>query len=309
MVPSNHLYLEMVRAIRLIKPRFFLFENVRGLVTGRWTRNGVPGEIWADVREAFGNLQGYDIGWKLVHAKDYGVPQNRPRIILIGVRRDLGLGIPCGTDTNALDNPRGLIPEGDRQAPDLIEVLSDLDDPDFESKPETPSYLFPAEGEYQREMRRDPLTGRTRRTGQRVSDQVYSRHSKAVRDRFAMMHEVGGGILPARMRTKKFNQRLLPAYWHPNTGPTITVTSLPDDFVHYRRPRILTVREWARLQTFPDWFEFVGKRTTGGVKRAGDPAADNWHREVPRYTQIGNAVPVRLSAALGRHLIALLRQL
>ena len=61
-----------------------------------------------------------------------------------------------------------------------------------------------------------------------------------------------------------------------------TLTTHPDDYVHYCEPRILTVREYARIQTFPDWFEFKGKYTTGGKLRKV---------EVPRYTQIGNAIP------------------
>ena len=61
-----------------------------------------------------------------------------------------------------------------------------------------------------------------------------------------------------------------------------TVTTIPDDFVHYSEPRVMTVRECARLQTFPDWFEFKGPYTTGGKQRV---------LQAPRYTQVGNAVP------------------
>ena len=64
--------------------------------------------------------------------------------------------------------------------------------------------------------------------------------------------------------------------------PTPTITTLPDDYIHYCEPRILTVREYARIQSFPDWFQFKGKYTTGGKQRT---------KEVPRYTQIGNAIP------------------
>ena len=64
--------------------------------------------------------------------------------------------------------------------------------------------------------------------------------------------------------------------------PAPTLTSHPDDYVHYCEPRIMTVREYARVQTFPDWFEFREKYTTGGKLRK---------IEVPRYTQIGNAIP------------------
>ena len=64
--------------------------------------------------------------------------------------------------------------------------------------------------------------------------------------------------------------------------PSPTLTTLPDDYIHYSEPRILTVREYARLQSFDDSFEFTGKYTTGGDRRK---------KEVPRYTQIGNAIP------------------
>jgi DNA (cytosine-5)-methyltransferase 1 len=101
--------------------------------------------------------------------------------------------------------------------------------------------------------------------------------------------------------TKKFAQRVLPRQWT-EKGPTVTATSLPDDYVHFEQPRTLTVREWARLQGFPDWYQFKGKRTTGGIKRAGNPLEGIHERELPKYTQIGNAVPVPMAKAIGIHL-------
>ena len=74
------------------------------------------------------------------------------------------------------------------------------------------------------------------------------------------------------------------------TQPAPTLTTLPDDILHYGEPRILTVRECARLQSFPDWFTFHGKYTTGGDRRKV---------ECPRYTQVGNAVPPLLAKAIG----------
>ena len=73
-----------------------------------------------------------------------------------------------------------------------------------------------------------------------------------------------------------------------------TITSMPDDLLHYREPRTLTVRENARLQTFPDWFAFKGKYTTGGERRA---------REVPRFTQVANAVPPLIAEMWGEVLL------
>ncbi len=73
-------------------------------------------------------------------------------------------------------------------------------------------------------------------------------------------------------------------------SPSPTITTLPDDYIHYSEPRILTVREYARIQSFPDNFEFQGKYTTGGKLRT---------KEVPRYTQIGNAIPPLFSEQSG----------
>ena len=75
-----------------------------------------------------------------------------------------------------------------------------------------------------------------------------------------------------------------------DASPAPTITTLPDDVLHYSEPRILTVRESARLQSFPDWFQFKGKYTTGGDRRT---------KECPRYTQVGNAVPPYLARAIG----------
>mgnify|MGYP004513195489 FL=1 len=69
-----------------------------------------------------------------------------------------------------------------------------------------------------------------------------------------------------------------------------TLTSIPDDFIHYSEPRIMTVRESARIQSFPDDYVFLGKYTTGGERRKYD---------VPRYTQVANAVPPLFAELVG----------
>jgi len=82
------------------------------------------------------------------------------------------------------------------------------------------------------------------------------------------------------------------------TKPAPTLTSHPDDFIHYSEPRILTVREYARIQTFPDWYQFKRKYTTGGKLRK---------TEVPRYTQIGNAIPPLFGELSGNALLELFK--
>ncbi|WP_240912663.1 DNA cytosine methyltransferase [Lysobacter sp. HDW10] len=303
-LPSNHLYQDMATIIHRLQPRAFLFENVRGLLNSKWTENGSNGEIWRDIVATYKSIPGYSIAAQLVYAKDYGVPQNRPRILLVGIRDDVPAAIEReGHDENAVG--RGYLPVPKRgQAPDLIDLLGDLVDANYENGGSTESYSHAATTKIQKFLRM-PLDGNSPlKKGAPVTEHEYSRHNPTVLAKFKAMHKSGGEV-PEKFRTKKFAQKLLPSRWGEN-GPTITATSLADDYVHFSQPRTLTVREWARLQMFPDWYQFSGKRTTGGIRRAGNPREGIFDREVPKYTQIGNAVPVGLAKAVGDHLASIL---
>ena len=156
----------------------------------------------------------------------------------------------------------------------------------------TTSYPSAPKNKWQEQIRTLPDGKKILAKGETLSEHQYSKHSDTVVERFSYM--IGNnGEIPEHLKTKKFAQRLLPKTWG-NKGPTITACSLPDDFVHYSQARSLTVRV-VRLQTFPDWYQFAGKRTTGGLRRAGNPRESIFEREVPKYTQIGNAVPVKLA--------------
>jgi DNA (cytosine-5)-methyltransferase 1 len=305
--PSNHLYQDMAAIIHRLRPRAFLFENVRGLLNARWTSNGIKGEVWRDVFDTYRAIPGYTIAAQLVFAKNYGVPQNRPRVLLVGVRDDVKADLQReGNDEDAV--LRGYLPQPmPGEAPDLVDLLSDLIDPDFINGGTTLAYPHAAKTPIQKLLRTPMGGGLPLRKGTQVTEHEYSKHSPNVIAKFKAMHK-NGGLVPERFKTKKFAQRLLPERWG-ETGPTITATSLPDDYVHFNpdQPRTLTVREWARLQMFPDWYQFSGKRTTGGIRRAGNPREGIFEREVPRYTQIGNAVPVRLAYAVGMHMAKILR--
>lgn len=308
-LPSNRLYMRMADIIRRVRPRIFLFENVRGLLNSRWTREGSDDFIFPDVKKEFRSIPGYEVRWSLVFAKDYGVPQNRPRVLLVGIRKDVLEGCdfldPSADREDAV--ACGFLPKGEAgNYPDLVDLLGDLVDDaageilrsgSFTSGPfETTVYPRPASTPIQRILRA-PKPGERART--RLTEHEYSKHKPDVVAKFAHML-ANGGEIPEHFQTKKFSQRALKPRWG-NGGPNITATSLPDDYVHFSQPRILTVREWARLQLFPDWYQFVGKRTTGGIRRAGNPLEGNFDREVPKYTQIGNAVPVGLAQKVGEH--------
>ena len=302
-LPSNHLYQDMAYLVSAFRPKIFLFENVKGLLTARWTKAGKSGEIWRDVLQTFNALKEYEIRFKLVRAKDYNVPQNRPRVLMVGIRDDINSRY---LDRNVQDSiESGFLPKpttsGGKGAPDIRTLLGDLVDFQYQNGGSTDRYPESARAEIQRYFRAKPNSlDKYFKKGDPVTEHKYSKHSDRIIEKFSYMVNHQGQI-PLGMQTKKFAQRWLPPKWKEGLGPSITATSLPDDYVHYCQPRSLTVREWARLQTFPDWYQFAGKRTTGGVRRAGNPREGMHYREVPKYTQIGNAVPVNLSRIVGEH--------
>ena len=293
-LPSNHLFQDMAYFIHKMQPKAFIFENVEGLLTAKWNKDGQKGEIFKQVFETFKNLKGYTVKKRLVHAKDYGVPQNRPRILIIGIQSKI---FKCKNENDdAFD--AGLLPDIVGSAPNLEDIFDDIIDSNFKYGGETKIYPKEAETEWQKKLRK--RNNKIFKKGDELTEQEYSNHSSKTQEKFRSMIE-NNGIIPDKYKTKKFAQRLLPNKWG-NKGPSITITSLADDFVHYKQARTPTVRECARIQTFPDWYQFAGKRTTGGIRRAGNPRKNMFDREVPKYTQIGNAVPVELARNLGKHI-------
>ncbi|MCE7888798.1 MAG: DNA cytosine methyltransferase [Sorangiineae bacterium PRO1] len=321
-IASNHLYRDMVKVISKLHPDVFLFENVRGLLSARWTRDK-PHKVWDTVRRHFLDHLGekYAIAYQVVHGYQYGVPQNRPRVLMMGVHRrhwerigltraaveDLRTSLRCG-DARGFDS--GLLPQPydwKGFVPHPSELLDDLVDPSWQERTSPdgkrvcPTYPAAATTNWQRAMRKDAgSVGK----GLPISEHQFSNHSERVQQRFLAAQRSKDLQVPKDLRTKKFAQRVLPTRW--DAPPHITVASLPDDFIHYESARSLSVREWARLQGFPDWYRFRGPRTTGGHRRAGDVRSGDSVRETPKYTQIGNAVPVPLAAAIGWHIRQLL---
>ena len=116
-----------------------------------------------------------------------------------------------------------------------------------------------------------------------VDTHRFVNHSKRIVDLHNQLLEKasrGKWITPKDQEFADLKKRKVTVLDPKSQSPTIT--SIPDEIVHYEEPRIMTVREHARLQSFPDWYEIIGKYTFGGKRRK---------MEVPRYTQIGNAVP------------------
>lgn len=301
-LPSNYLFQDMAFLVSKLRPKIFLFENVRGLLTSKWTKEGTNGEIFQAVLRTFHDIGEYNICYKLVHAKDYGVPQNRPRILIVGLRKDVFPDM-AQNDIDAV--VAGFLPKPTGKAPNLQDLLGDLVDAGHENGGATLAYVSEPQNDIQCEFR-TKRNGEIMKMGDELTEQDYSTHAPRILEKFKAMH-ANGGEIPDEFKTKKFSQRLLPAQWGEN-GPTMTCCSAPDDYVHFSQPRNLTVREWARLQMFPDWYQFSGPRTTGGLRRAGNPREGIFDRELPKYTQIGNAVPVGLAYRIGQHFVKLLER-
>ena len=201
----------MTQVIGKVGPRAFVFENVARLTTAKWTADGRPGELWDEIYEAFvkvetstgGRPLGYRVAFAKVHAKEYGVPQNRPRLLMVGIRSDITPSIDA---RQGGDLAEGFLPVGGASAPDPQELWGDLVDDAWVPGGRTESYPSPASTAIQRELR-SRRDGRIARKGDPVTDQSYSNHSSRVMTKFLHMILTGGDI-PADMQTKKFGQRV-----------------------------------------------------------------------------------------------------
>ena len=279
----NFLYKELMRLIEDKQPKYFVGENVKGLLSIQ------KGQVINMIVNDFKSL-GYDVDYRLLKASDYGVPQNRPRVLVIGVRKNI----------NSKIDKEDFFPKKDESYPHLSDLLSDLLDNNYNKTFVTSKYLSEPKTKIQKILRTKKNRKSFLKKGEKITEQEYSKHSDLVVKKFKSMLN-NKGVIEKKFKTKKFSQRLLTKNWN-SKGPNITATSLPDDYVHFSQPRTLTVREWARLQMFPDWYTFKGKRHTGGIRRAGNPQKGIFDREVPKYTQIGNAVPVELARRVGLNL-------
>lgn len=232
--PRNFLYIHYIRCLMQIKPKFFIMENVKGMLTlGK-------GEAFRQIKQDF-EAAGYKVYHKLVNARDYGVPQLRERVFLVGVREDIDFEYIFPEPTHG---------EGMLLKPyvTLREAIGDLE--------EDPGDYFT--GSY--------------------SSIFMSRNRKKRWDEQSFTIQASGRQAPI----------------HPGGLPMEKVGKdkwiFPDGEENNRR---LSVKEIARIQTFPDWFEFSDG---GNEKTAQNGRLDK------KYKQIGNAVPVQLARAIARPL-------
>ncbi len=304
--PRNKMFQRYVTFVRLIEPKFLVLENVPGMNIAH-TRHGNAtakrGETFYDkLSKSLADL-GYVVEPMILDAADFGVPQRRERLVVIGMRSDIAKSFPSGcvglfSKINAAGK-RQLAQLGAGKPVSASQALSDLVVGSGRAKAAgtieytgfgarvgylQKSYQGPGTSAYQILMNKG--VERSKMDSMRLA-----RHREDVEDRFReILATSRRGVnlsVADRERFGMLKHRTVPM--SPDT-PAPTLTTLPDDVIHYSDPRILTVRECARIQSFPDWFVFEGKYTTGGDRRK---------LECPRYTQVGNAVPPLLAQAIG----------
>ncbi|HAX16855.1 MAG TPA: DNA (cytosine-5-)-methyltransferase [Leeuwenhoekiella sp.] len=277
----NTLIDSYIQFIELVQPKLIFFENVKGFTLG-FKNNDKKGEAYsAKVVRNLENLD-YSVKGQLIDFSEYGIPQKRTRFILVGVRNDFlneNDTITNETFFKQIEKNKEtfLVSKNLSVNPTLEQAISDLLQSNGVTASETPNFKAGIYGEiasgYQKYARKYK-----RKTG-KVDSHRFAKHTDAIKNRFqiALNEKLTSTTYRDRFQLKKSSTKILEAH-----KPTPTITTLPDDYIHYCEPRIMTVREYARIQSFPDTYEFKGKYTTGGKRRT---------QEVPRYSQIGNAIP------------------
>jgi DNA (cytosine-5)-methyltransferase 1 len=300
--PRNRMTEHYLELVELVQPKIILIENVRGFTSAE-RKDPVDGRYSTYERHVLTRLRslGYQAWSKLLLASDWGVPQRRPRFFIIAIRQTGLLGLDpflrLEVSRKAFVERKGLrfdVPTSARDAIADLEIGGKELQPNLDGGVkgfQEIKYRQPAEqNAYLKLMRAD---SRGTLDGLRLP-----RHSDDVTSRFRDILETcrPGMHLSEQDRARLAMKKRSLTPLAPD-APACTITTLPDDVVHYSEPRILTVRECARLQSFPDWFSFTGPYTTGGSRRVS---------ACPRYTQVGNAVPPLLAEALGEVLTGLL---
>lgn len=301
--PRNQLFTRYIEVVETIRPAALVMENVPGMrvVHGANERRGLtlpgpkPKSYYERALSALADV-GYTAIGRILDASRFGVPQQRPRLIILGLSREVAGRLPGGVEAlfdfvekSRVDQLRSLRLTDSVTASEAIsdlettgQRLHDCLDPASPTGFKELVYRAPRT-DYQRLMNADCTAAMDSMRLARHSPEITRRNRDIIRS-------CRQGVRMSDHDRGRFGLLKHRVYPMSAAKPAPTITTLPDDLLHYSDPRILTVRESARLQSFPDWFAFCGKYTTGGDRRT---------RECPRYTQVGNAVPPLLARAIG----------
>ena len=272
--PRNQLFKEYIRIAKGLKPKVIFFENVYGIMTMQ------KGKVVDAIVKSFKEI-GYKCEYRLVNAADYGVPQARPRFVMIGVSDpSVTISFPEPTHGKTIDNEQlSLFHKELKPYVTVDDALSDL--PPIE----------PGQGEEECEHSLPYLTDyQLARKGERAPGKLYCHrainHSDKIKKRYSLIPQgCTSKVLPPEYNNKKNNLFRLKG-----DEPARTITCcFRMDLIHPHLNRGLTTREAARLQSFDDDYRFFGNLT----RKAKFLTQDD---------QVGNAVPPLMAKAFADHI-------
>jgi DNA (cytosine-5)-methyltransferase 1 len=289
----NMLVDSYIQFIRLVQPQIVFFENVKGFAM-EFNKNKRGGRIYSDyickkLSERTKTFCGYDVAWQMVNFSDYGIPQNRIRFILIGFRKN---SHPKGAADEFFkrlfrNREKFLEDKGLLVNVSLKSSISDLTAGSKLPSPDSSGFYSSeykkATTNYQKHLRRNVA-------GYMPDSHRFANHKETTKEKLSyfLAHGTPGKSISNKIK-RKFNLKKRNMVLLAPEKASPTLTAMPDDYIHYSQPRILTVREYARIQSFDDCYQFKGRYTTGGERRK---------EEIPRYTQIGNAIPPLFAEAV-----------
>lgn len=246
--PRNFLFKHFIKVVSLVKPTYFVMENVPNLLT---TEGGF---FKKEIYELFEEL-GYKLESGILNAVDFGVPQNRHRAVIFG----------------KLNGTAPSLPKPNFKKITIWDAISDLNYLNSGEGEEISNYKLPPMTTYQVMLRGD---------NKKLFNHVATNHSKISLERLALIPPgAGKEVLPAEHRTKSIYSGTWTRMKPDEISVTITTrfdTPSSGKFTHPFLNRAITVREAARIQSFPDSFVFLGKKSS-------------------QMKQVGNAVPPLLA--------------
>ena len=251
-----NLFLEYKRILTILNPKIFIFENVVGVLSMD------SGKLFNKIQLEFKSI-GYDLKYKVLNAADYGVPQLRKRVILVGCKGENTFEYPAPT------HGEGLIPYVT-----LEDAIGDL--PELGNNESADFYKYEVKNDFLSFVKDGCNSVLTEHKSPKSKDHLIE-----------LMKKLGDGegkeVLPEEERPKSFGNSFAKLWWkRPSTTITCSfATPTSARCIHPRDSRALTVREGARLQSFPDDYIFYG--------------SDSMKRK-----EVGNAVPPLLSMAISK---------
>ena len=323
--PRSQLVYDYLKVVNLVQPKFIIMENVKGITYKIKSDSPSPAhEIKLKLIEL-----GYIPITFIEDASIWGVPQQRIRFILIGVRFDqINIKLKTFQAEDIMKFSAKLSPiikyhlehfsckfKKDKQLPDIVSVSDAIHDLKTQNHSHDKYPLINAADiksklffqiASRNNIHLNPYLQLIRKSvGENYlpSGLRLANHNENTLKKFSkILHDIDNEekklkynlrrrtTLPKNyLENEIYTKKLITKVLDPNQ-PASTVTTLPEDLLHYDEPRILTVREFARLQSFPDWYDFHGPYTTGGERRK---------HSCPKYTQVGNAVPPLMAEGIG----------